>query len=64
MLNGDEFVNSIMNGEFDILFPQDGNKEFLCFHCGVTIYGYEVVEWVNKSNGIFSCNNCGEAMEL
>ncbi|MCK5287937.1 MAG: hypothetical protein KAJ79_02660 [Candidatus Omnitrophica bacterium] len=64
MLNGDEFVDSIMSGEFDILFPKRRNKQFLCFHCGLTIFGYEIVKWINKPNGVFSCNNCGETLSI
>ncbi len=64
MLNGDEFIDFIMSGEFDTLSSETEKKQYLCFHCGVLVSGYQSVKWISKSKGIFVCPNCGEEMQI
>lgn len=49
---------------YELLFPDDKDRECECPACGRVIKGSEKVEWVDKKRGIFKCPDCGEEVEV
>jgi predicted RNA-binding Zn-ribbon protein involved in translation (DUF1610 family) len=49
---------------YELLFPDDQDKECECSECGRVIKGSEKVEWLDKKRSIFKCPNCGEEVEV
>ncbi|MCX6760324.1 MAG: hypothetical protein NTW46_03200 [Candidatus Nealsonbacteria bacterium] len=49
---------------YELLFPDDENKEVECDNCGRVIKGSEKVEWVDKNKQIFKCPDCKQEIKL
>jgi predicted RNA-binding Zn-ribbon protein involved in translation (DUF1610 family) len=53
----------VMEGGWDLLYPDDEDETFECPHCNRIINGSEKVEWVDKKNSVFKCPECGEELK-
>jgi len=45
---------------YELLFPDDEDREIECSSCGRVIKGNEEVGWVDKNKSIFKCPECGK----
>lgn len=61
MNEADEFFNFMVL--YELLFPDDENKEVTCPHCGRVVKGSEKVKWVTQGK-IFKCPDCEEEVEI
>jgi predicted RNA-binding Zn-ribbon protein involved in translation (DUF1610 family) len=59
-----EFWDFVMEGGYDLLFPDDEDKEFECPHCQTVIAGSEKVEWIDRKKRVFKCPECEEEISL
>ncbi|MFC1514486.1 hypothetical protein ACFL5X_01120 [Candidatus Omnitrophota bacterium] len=58
----DDFLGFILLTE--LLFPDDEEGVFECYHCGREIKGNEKVVWIDKKKKIFKCLDCGKELRL
>ncbi|MFC1514932.1 hypothetical protein ACFL5X_03425 [Candidatus Omnitrophota bacterium] len=49
---------------YELLFPDDEDEVFECYHCGREIKGNEKVEWIDKKKKMFKCPECKQKIEL
>lgn len=49
---------------YELLFPDDEDREIECSSCGRVIKGNEEVGWVDKKKDIFKCPGCGENLKV
>jgi DNA-directed RNA polymerase subunit RPC12/RpoP len=59
-----DFFDFMLEGGYDLLFPDDEDENYECPHCGRIIEGNEKVEWIDKKNKIFKCPECGEEVKI
>jgi len=48
---------------YELMFPDDEDREIECEFCGRVIKGNEKVGWVDKEKGIFKCPECGAKLK-
>ena len=58
------FWDFMMEGGYDLLFPDDEDETYECSHCGRIINGHERVEWLDKKNKIFKCPGCHSEIKI
>lgn len=63
MMNPD-FWDFMMEGGYDLLFPDDNGQTFKCPLCGAVVSGDQKVEWIDKKEGKFKCPECGEEIRI
>lgn len=59
-----DFWDFMLEGGYDLLFPDDEDDTVECESCGRVIKGSEKVEWVDKERRIFKCPECKENIEI
>lgn len=59
-----DFWDFMMEGGYDLLFPDDEENSFKCSFCGRIIQDSERVEWLDKSEKKLKCPECGETLEI
>lgn len=55
-----DFWDFMLDGGYDLLFPDDEDNKYKCPFCLETVNGSDKVEWLNKDHTRFKCPNCGE----
>jgi DNA-directed RNA polymerase subunit RPC12/RpoP len=58
-----DFWDFALEGGWDLLFPDDEERSYICLYCKKIIKGKEKVEWVEK-NKIFKCPECDKSLEI
>ena len=48
---------------YELMFPDDEDREITCPHCGRVIKGSEKVRWIEKGR-LFECPDCKEEIEI
>ena len=48
---------------YELLFPDDEDREIKCEFCGKIIKGSEEVGWIDKEKGKFKCPECSKELE-
>ena len=59
-----DFWDFMMEGGYDLLFPDDDEQTFKCPFCRALISGDQKVEWIDKKSGKFKCPECGEEINI
>lgn len=59
-----DFWDFMLEGGYDLLFPDDEDNTVECENCGRVIKGSEKVEWVDKNKRIFKCLDCKQDIKL
>lgn len=59
-----DFWDFMLEGGYDLLFPDDKDDTVKCENCGRTIKGSEKVGWVDKEKKIYKCPNCGSKVKI
>ncbi len=57
-MNVPDFFDFVLDGGWDLLFPEEENRSYECPFCEEVINGNSQVEWVDKEGKIFKCPNC------
>ena len=63
-MNDPDFFDFMLEGGYDLLFPDDEDETFQCPFCNRIINGSQKVEWIDKKNKIFKCPACGDKLEI
>jgi len=61
-MSNDDFFDFMIF--YELLFPDDEDKEVECDNCGRVIQGSEKVEWMDKNKQIFKCPDCKQKIQL
>jgi predicted RNA-binding Zn-ribbon protein involved in translation (DUF1610 family) len=61
MNDADDFFDFMIF--YELMFPDDEDREIKCPHCGRVIKGSEKVGWVEKGK-IFKCPECEEEVNV
>jgi predicted RNA-binding Zn-ribbon protein involved in translation (DUF1610 family) len=59
-----ELWDFIMEGGYELLFPEDEERSYQCPYCGRIINGDEKVRWLDRMKTIFQCPECEEKIEI
>lgn len=59
-----DFWDFVMEGGWDLLFPDDEEGTFDCPFCGQVIQGSQKVQWIDKNEKKFKCPACGQTLEI
>lgn len=61
-MSNDDFFDFMIF--YELLFPDDEDREVKCDNCGRVIKGSEKVEWIDKNKQIFKCPDCKQEIKL
>ena len=64
MIDDADLWDFMMDGSFDVLFPDDENASYMCPFCGTIINGGDEVVWIDRENSIFKCPVCEKNIEM
>jgi len=59
-----EFFDFMLEGGYELLFPEEEDRTVECPYCGRLIRGDEEVEWIDKKKKIFKCPDCGKKLKI
>lgn len=57
------FWDFVLEGGWELLFPEDEEGSIECSACGRVIRGNEKVEWTDKKKKTFKCPNCKDLIQ-
>lgn len=59
-----DFWDFMLEGGYDLLFPDDEDETYECPFCNRVIMGSEKVEWKDKKDRIFLCPECKREIRI
>ena len=58
------FFDFVLEGGWDLLFPDDDEMSYECPFCRKVLTGKEKVEWIDRKNKIFKCPHCNKVIKM
>jgi len=49
---------------YELMLPDDEDKEIVCSSCGSLIKGNDEVGWIDQEKTTFKCPGCGENLKI